>query len=223
MTMPATAQPVVVAGATGFVGHALVDDLAAAGHDIRAMTRYPDRYWGPGRAVAGNVHHPSTLGAALEGSDIAYYLVPRSATTTSKGAAPARPSSSAAPQPPPASARSSTSVASAPKTRSSSRAPAVGREGRVAAGGGRRARHRATGGDRRRRRWGLVGDHPAARQEPAGHGGRPTFVRIGRRRNSSFALRSSVGTSFAGGRRERRAVVPSRGSGQRARTSHVKP
>ena len=75
MTSPVTARSVVVAGATGFVGTGLVDVLAAAGHDVRAMTRNPDRYHGAGRAVAGDVHDPATLGAALGGSDIAYYLV----------------------------------------------------------------------------------------------------------------------------------------------------
>ena len=75
MTSPVTARSVVVAGATGLVGTRLVKVLAAAGYDVRAMTRNPDRYHGAGRAVAGDVHDPETLGPAFGGSDIAYYLV----------------------------------------------------------------------------------------------------------------------------------------------------
>ena len=39
---------VLVTGATGFVGHRLVPALVDAGHDVRAMTRHPDTYDGPG-------------------------------------------------------------------------------------------------------------------------------------------------------------------------------
>jgi uncharacterized protein YbjT (DUF2867 family) len=70
-----TSRAIVVAGATGFVGRALVDALVAAGHDVRAMTRHPDRYDGPGHPVAGDVHDPDSLTAALDGTDVAYYLV----------------------------------------------------------------------------------------------------------------------------------------------------
>src|SRR3712207_7125969 len=49
--------------------------LAAEGYDVVAMTRRPDSYDGVGRAVAGDVHDPRSLTAALEGCDAAYYLV----------------------------------------------------------------------------------------------------------------------------------------------------
>ena len=66
---------VVVAGASGFVGRRLCPALEEAGHEVRAMTRRPERYSGAGKAVHGDVHDPPTLAAALEGCDAAYYLV----------------------------------------------------------------------------------------------------------------------------------------------------
>lgn len=66
---------ILVTGATGFVGRHLVPALVAEGHDVRAMTRDPDTYDGEGTAVEGDVTTPSTLGPALDGVDIAYYLV----------------------------------------------------------------------------------------------------------------------------------------------------
>lgn len=68
-------DPVLVAGATGFVGSRLVDALGEEGHEIRAMTRKPDDYRGRGQAVRGDVHDPGTLDAALAGCSSAYYLV----------------------------------------------------------------------------------------------------------------------------------------------------
>jgi uncharacterized protein YbjT (DUF2867 family)/membrane protease YdiL (CAAX protease family) len=66
---------VLVAGASGFVGRRLCPALVAAGHSVVAMTRNPDRYAGAGEPVRGDVHEPATLGTALEGCDVAYYLV----------------------------------------------------------------------------------------------------------------------------------------------------
>ena len=66
---------VLVTGATGFVGSRLVPALVDAGHEVRAMTRHPDTYDGPGEPVHGDVHDASTLPAALEGCRAAYYLV----------------------------------------------------------------------------------------------------------------------------------------------------
>jgi uncharacterized protein YbjT (DUF2867 family) len=67
--------PVLVAGASGFVGRRLCPALAAAGYDVRAMTRTPDRYQGDGVAVHGDVHDAATLSSALDGCRAAYYLV----------------------------------------------------------------------------------------------------------------------------------------------------
>jgi uncharacterized protein YbjT (DUF2867 family)/membrane protease YdiL (CAAX protease family) len=66
---------VLVAGASGFVGRRLCPALEAAGHDVVAMTRRPESYAGAGRPVRADVHDPSSLPAALEGCDVAYYLV----------------------------------------------------------------------------------------------------------------------------------------------------
>jgi uncharacterized protein YbjT (DUF2867 family) len=67
--------PVLVAGASGFVGRRLVPALVEAGHEVRAMTRHPDTYEGEGTPVHGDVHDAESLPAALEGCRAAYYLV----------------------------------------------------------------------------------------------------------------------------------------------------
>lgn len=66
---------VLVTGATGFVGKRLVPTLLDAGHHVKAMTRHPDDYDGPGEGVYGDVHDPGTLADALSGVDVAVYLV----------------------------------------------------------------------------------------------------------------------------------------------------
>jgi uncharacterized protein YbjT (DUF2867 family) len=66
---------VLVTGATGFVGSHLARALVDDGHDVRAMTRRPDDYEGAGEPVGGDVFSPETLGNALRGVDVAYYLV----------------------------------------------------------------------------------------------------------------------------------------------------
>jgi len=66
---------VLVTGATGFVGSHLCAALEQAGHQVRAMTRRPESYRGPGVAVGGDVADPSTLVGALRGCDAGYYLV----------------------------------------------------------------------------------------------------------------------------------------------------
>lgn len=70
-----SAAPVLVTGASGFVGRRLCPALATAGHVVRAMTRHPDSYTGEGEAVYGDVHDPGTLPKALGGCRAAYYLV----------------------------------------------------------------------------------------------------------------------------------------------------
>jgi uncharacterized protein YbjT (DUF2867 family) len=66
---------VLVTGATGFIGRRLVPELVERGAVVRAMTRRPEAYDGPGEAVGADVHQPETLRAALEGAEVAIYLV----------------------------------------------------------------------------------------------------------------------------------------------------
>lgn len=66
---------VLVTGATGFIGARLVPALIDAGHTVRAMTRNPERYDGPGEPVGADVADPASLATALDGVDVAVYLV----------------------------------------------------------------------------------------------------------------------------------------------------
>ncbi len=66
---------ILVTGATGFVGRRLVPALIDEGHQVRAMTRRPEKYDGPGEPVGGDVNDADSLTAPLEGVDVAYYLV----------------------------------------------------------------------------------------------------------------------------------------------------
>lgn len=68
-------RTVLVTGATGFVGRRLAAELVDRGHTVRAMTRRPQEYDGPGTAVGADVNDPPTLTDALDGVDVAVYLV----------------------------------------------------------------------------------------------------------------------------------------------------
>src|ERR1700710_1287349 len=70
-----TSVQLLVTGASGFVGRSLVPALLDAGHEVRAMTRRPDSYDGPGEPVRGDVEDPDSLATALAGCEVAYYLV----------------------------------------------------------------------------------------------------------------------------------------------------
>jgi len=70
---------IAVAGATGYVGGKLCAHLREQGEDVRALARHPQA--SPELEEMGcevrraDVLEPDTLGPALEGVDIAYYLV----------------------------------------------------------------------------------------------------------------------------------------------------
>jgi len=66
---------VLLTGASGFVGSRLGRALVEAGQDVRAMTRNPETYDGPGNAVFGDVGDADSLAKALDGCTEAYYLV----------------------------------------------------------------------------------------------------------------------------------------------------
>jgi uncharacterized protein YbjT (DUF2867 family) len=72
--------PIVVTGATGYVGGRLVPRLLEAGHDVRAVVRAPERLAGRAwldkvEVVRGDVLEPETLVTALAGASVAYYLI----------------------------------------------------------------------------------------------------------------------------------------------------
>ena len=153
---------VLVTGATGFVGARLAAALVEEGHDVRAMTRRPEAYDGPGTPVAGDVATPDTLGPALAGVDVAYYLIHSlgSARFEAEDAAAARAFGAAAAhagRPPdrlPRRARGRGPGAVA--------APALAPRGRGPARPGRRAGDGAARRHRGRSRRHLVGDDPPA-------------------------------------------------------------
>jgi uncharacterized protein YbjT (DUF2867 family) len=81
LTVPAPHVPLVlVTGATGYVGGRLVPRLLESGRRVRVLVRDPLRLEGrdwAGRVevATGDVLHPETLGDALRGVGVAYYLV----------------------------------------------------------------------------------------------------------------------------------------------------
>jgi uncharacterized protein YbjT (DUF2867 family) len=70
---------IAVAGSTGYIGGLLCRHLCEEGRDVRALARHPDRADDLKQAgcevVRADVLEPETLDAALEGVDVAYYLV----------------------------------------------------------------------------------------------------------------------------------------------------
>jgi uncharacterized protein YbjT (DUF2867 family) len=70
---------IAVVGATGYIGDLLSRHFAEAGEEVAALARHPER--AEELAAAGcevrraDVLDPDTLGSALEGADVAYYLV----------------------------------------------------------------------------------------------------------------------------------------------------
>jgi uncharacterized protein YbjT (DUF2867 family) len=71
-------QTILVAGATGNVGHHIVAQLAEAGVTVKALTRDPDRaVWPAGViATAGDLTDPGSLRKAAAGADAVFLLWP---------------------------------------------------------------------------------------------------------------------------------------------------
>ena len=70
---------IAVAGATGYIGGLLCKRLREQGAEVRALARNPQAAGDLAEAgcevVEADVLDPPTLGAALAGIDVAYYLV----------------------------------------------------------------------------------------------------------------------------------------------------
>ncbi|GAA3585318.1 SDR family oxidoreductase [Nonomuraea rosea] len=70
----------LVTGATGYIGGRLVPELLAAGHEVRCMARSPGRLrdlpWASRTRIAeADATDPVRTRAALDGVDVAYYLI----------------------------------------------------------------------------------------------------------------------------------------------------
>lgn len=77
---PAGDGPVLVTGATGYIGGLLVPELLRRGRTVRVLSRSADRIaeldWGDAVEVAeGDASDGDDVAAALEGVDVAYYLL----------------------------------------------------------------------------------------------------------------------------------------------------
>ncbi len=76
---PASAAPILLTGATGYVGGRLLGALVAGGRRVRCLTRRPEalrpRVSAGTEVVGGDVTDPRSLAPALEGVGAAFYLV----------------------------------------------------------------------------------------------------------------------------------------------------
>jgi uncharacterized protein YbjT (DUF2867 family) len=70
---------IAVAGSTGYIGGLLCKRLAEEGHEVRALARDPEKARDLKQAgcevCRADVLEPESLGPALEGAEVAYYLV----------------------------------------------------------------------------------------------------------------------------------------------------
>jgi len=70
---------ILVSGATGYVGSRLIPRLVASGHEVSCMmrdaSRAPTRVAKSTRLVVADALRPESLAAAMQGIDVAYYLI----------------------------------------------------------------------------------------------------------------------------------------------------
>ena len=81
---------ILVTGGTGTVGSHVVANLAAAGHDTRALTRSPEKVGALPNGVTGAIgalSEPVTLGPAFEGIDRLFLLTPLAQDEVDQGLA----------------------------------------------------------------------------------------------------------------------------------------
>ena len=163
------ARPVLVTGASGFVGSHLTQALDAQGYSVLAMTRHPDTYSGVGKPIFGDVFEPASLSPALADADAAYYLV----------------HSLSRPDFAEKDAEAALAFGRAAAEAGLERliylgglgqdglvcSPEVQARGRAPAGERRRTGHGASGRHRHRTRQHLLGDHTAARRPSSSDGG----------------------------------------------------
>jgi uncharacterized protein YbjT (DUF2867 family)/tryptophan-rich sensory protein len=75
----ASTKPILLTGATGYIGGRLLKELEAQGRRVRGLARHPGflhpRLAASTELVQGDALEPATLGHALEGVDTSYYLV----------------------------------------------------------------------------------------------------------------------------------------------------
>jgi uncharacterized protein YbjT (DUF2867 family) len=71
---------ILVTGASGYIANRLIPRLLERGHDVRALARHPRKVYNRNwfhqvEVVQGDVMHPASLTAALQGIHTAYYLI----------------------------------------------------------------------------------------------------------------------------------------------------
>ena len=158
--------PVLVAGASGFVGRAADPRPRTSGHDVRAMTRRPGQLRRAGSArCTATCTTPTRSGPRCEGCSAAYYLVHSLGLALTSSASTPRRLGPSGPPPAEAGARADRLPRRARQRQGRAlRPPAQPPSGRGPARRRRRARHRAARRDRGRRGRDLLGDDPAARR-----------------------------------------------------------
>ena len=163
---------ILVTGASGYVGSALIPRLRSDGHHVRGYGRSAARVTAPvDEMVEGDAGLGTGLDRALDGVDVAYFLIHSMEGRRRVRRHERRPASTSPPRRPrPACGGSSTSAGWCPPTAGSSRHLASRLGGRGAAAGRRAGVDRAARLDRDRRPLALVPVPRAPDRADAGAG-----------------------------------------------------